>query len=165
MADDIGSFQCQMEPTLDNISYAVETKASPDLAWQVYSDWTLWPKFSDQYGEVIWTSGQPWEKGSRLRIEILRPVHVHVEHVIKVCVPAKRVSWIDHALGTTLEQWAFFEPLINGGTRVHTWAEFTGIAQIIAGRPIKRVIMDFIVSWYDKYRDECDRLAERARSS
>ena len=153
-----------MEPIVDNVSYAVETKASPDLAWQVYSDWTLWPKFSHQYGEVIWTSGQPWEKGSRLRIEILRPVHIHVDHVITVCVPTKRVGWIDHALGTTLEQWVYFEPLSNGGTRVHTWAEFTGIAQIIAGRPIKRVILDFMVGWYENYRDECDRLAERAPS-
>jgi hypothetical protein len=147
---------------LNYISYAIETKASPELAWEVYADWTLWPKFSDQYGELRWVSGEPWQKGSRLRVEILRPVHVHVEHVITVCVPAKRVGWIDHAMGITVEQWVYFEPLQPAGTRAHTWAEFTGIVQLIAGQPVKRVIRQFIETWYDNYRAECDRRVEQA---
>jgi hypothetical protein len=142
------------------VSYAVESKAPVDLAWDIFADWAHWPQFaSGTYGEVRWTSGEPWQAGSRMRIEILRPVHTHVDHVILVCVPMKRVAWIDHALGTTLEQWVYFEQLAAGGTRVHTWAEFTGIATVIAGRPLKRVIQDFIQTWYENYAAECDRRA------
>lgn len=144
---------------MNYISYFVETKAGPELAWEVFADWTLWPQFSDQVGELHWEAGEPWQKGSRLRIEILHPVHIHVDHVITVCVPAKRLGWIDHAIGTTVEQWTYFEPLADGGTRVHTWAEFTGIARIIAGQPIKHVIQQFTEKWYDNYRLECDRRA------
>jgi len=144
---------------LNYISYFIETKASPELAWDIFSDLTLWPQFSDQFGQLQWIAGEPWQKGSRLRIEILHPVHIHVDHLITVCVPAKRLGWIDRAIGTTLEQWAYFEPLNGGGTRVHTWGEFTGIARLVAGQPILKVIRHFTEHWYDNYRQECDRRA------
>jgi hypothetical protein len=129
------------------------------MAWDVFADWSLWPRFSDWYGTLRWTQGEPWKKGSRLRIEILKPIHTHVDHVILVCDPGKRVAWIDHALGTTMEQWVFFEPLSNGGTRIHTWAEFTGILTIVAGRPIRRVLQEFTYTWYNNYCAECNRRA------
>ncbi len=145
---------------LDYISYSIETRASAELAWDVFADWKNWRKFSDHYGVLAWASGEPWQKGSRLRIEMLHPVHFHVDHVITVCVPAKRVAWIDHALGTTLEQWVYFEPLSIGGTRVRTWAEFTGIAHVVAGQPVRKLIFQFTQTWYERYAVECDRRAE-----
>src|SRR3974390_3290714 len=57
---------------LNFIRYNVETRATPAMAWDVFADWTLWPRFSDWYGSLRWTQGEPWKKGSRLRIEILR---------------------------------------------------------------------------------------------
>jgi len=147
---------------LNYISYAIETKASAEMAWDVFTDWRNWREFSENYGVLEWTVGQPWQKGSRLRIEMLRPVHFHVDHVITVCVPAKRVAWIDHALGTTLEQWVYFEPLMARGTRVRTWAEFTGIAHLVAGQPVRKLIAQFIQTWYDRYSLMCDRRAEQA---
>ena len=144
---------------MNYISCAVETKATAHVAWEVFADWRLWPQFSDIYGSIQWVAGEPWKKGSRLQIEVVRPVHAHVDHVILVCEPSKRVAWIDHALGTTLEQWVYFEPMAAGGTRVHTWAEFTGIATVIAGRPLKRLLQDFNQTWYRNYAAECDRRA------
>jgi len=147
---------------LNYISYAVETRANPDMAWDVFADWKNWRKFSDHYGELEWTQGEPWQKGSRLRIEMRHPVHFHVDHVVTVCVPGKRVAWIDHALGTTLEQWVYFEPLNAGGTRVRTWAEFTGIAHLVAGQPVRKLLSQFTQIWYERYSLECDRRAEQA---
>lgn len=144
------------------VSYSVETKAGPELAWDVYADWKLWRGYSDAFGEMHWTSGEPLQKGSRLSIEILHPVHANVQRVILVCVPGKRLAWIDHTLGTTFEQWLYFEPMANGGTRVHTWAEFTGILSVVAGRPLKRVVLEFMETWMGNYRAECDRRVAKA---
>jgi len=102
--------------------------------------------------------GNAWEPGSRLRIEVVRPVRISVEHVIKACVSEKRVGWIDHGIGTTIEQWVYFEPR-PGGTRVRTWAEFTGIAIVVAGRPIRQLLLNFTHDWYDAFQAECDRQA------
>jgi hypothetical protein len=85
-----------------------------------------------------------------------------VQRVILVCVPGKRLAWIDHTLGTTFEQWLYFEPMANGGTRVHTWAEFTGILSVVAGRPLKRVVLEFMETWMGNYRAECDRRVAKA---
>jgi hypothetical protein len=142
---------------VNSFEYSIETVASPSLAWQIFSNWWLWPKFSDIYGEIRWVEGEPWEPGSRLRIEVVRPVRISVEHLIKSCVPEKRVSWIDRGIGTTIEQWVYFEPLTGGGTRVRTWAEFSGIATVVGGRPIRQLLLNFTHDWYDRYREECDR--------
>lgn len=145
---------------IERLEYFVTTKASPQLAWQVFSDWTLWPQFSDYYENIRWTKGEPWHEGSRLSITSIRPIRVTLDHVIILCVPGEKVAWIDHAIGVTMEQWVFFERL-PGGTRVRTWAEFTGPTAVIAGRKIKDVLLEFTRGWYNHYAGYCDRIAEK----
>lgn len=148
----------------ERFEYAIITNASPTVAWQVFSDWNLWPKFSDHYGDIRWTKGEPWQEGSRLSIKAIKPVSVTLDHVITLCVPGEKVAWIDHALGTTMEQWVFFESHPDGGTRVRTWAEFTGLIPLIAGRRIKDVLLAFTRTWYTRYAAECDRVAREAEN-
>jgi hypothetical protein len=145
--------------TMERFEYAVMTKAAPDVAWRVFSDWELWPQFSELYQEIRWTSGEPWKEGSRLSITSAKPMRVTLDHVITLCIPGEKVAWIDHALGTTMEQWVLFEPQREGGTRVRTWAELTGMMPLIAGRTIKDVLLEFTKTWYDRYAKECDRAA------
>jgi len=148
----------------ERFEYSVTTKASPDVAWEVFSDWKLWPQFSELYGEIRWTKGEPWQEGSRLSITAGKPIGVTLDHVITLCVPAEKVAWIDHAVGTTMEQWVFFEPLPNG-TLVRTWAEFTGMIPLVVGRRMKDVLLDFTRTWYDRYALECDRVAAASSMS
>ena len=143
----------------ERIEYSIHTKATALMAWQVFSDWTLWPKFSDYYGEIRWTEGTPWREGSRLSITTVKPIKITLTHVITLCVPGEKVAWIDHAIGTTMEQWVFFESEPRGGTHVRTWAEYTGLIPLIAGRRMKDVLLDFTETWYDRYALECDRVA------
>ena len=131
----------------------------------MFSDWTLWPKFSDYYDQIRWTQGEPWQEGSRLSITIARPARITLDHVITMCEPGEKVAWIDHAIGVTLEQWVFFDRLPEGGTQVRTWAEFTGITAIIAGRRIKDVLLEFTRTWYSRYAAECDRTAAKRMST
>src|SRR5215472_11596764 len=144
---------------LERFEYSVTTRATPALAWKVFSDWTLWPQFSDHYKDIRWSKGEPWQPGSRLSITAGKPIGVTLDHVITMCIPGERVAWIDHALGTTLEQWVIFQAQPDGGTLVHTWAEFTGLMPLIAGRTIKDVLLSFTRTWYDRFAQECDRAA------
>ena len=145
---------------IQRFEYSVVTKASPGVAWQIFSDWTLWPKFADYYKEIRWSKGEPWQPGSRLSITAGKPIGVTLDHVITNCVPGEKVAWIDHALGTTMEQWVFFEPETNGGTQVYTWAEFTGMMPLVVGRTIKDHLLEFTKTWYDRFAQECDRAAD-----
>lgn len=143
----------------ERFEYSVTTKAASQKAWEVFSDWTLWPQFSGLYSEIRWTKGEPWQEGSRLSIKAGKPIGVTLDHVIIMCVPAEKVAWIDHALGTTMEQWVFFEPRPGGGTQVRTWAEFTGMIPLVVGRRMKDVLVEFTEKWYNRYAVECDRVA------
>lgn len=144
---------------MESIEYSVTTKAEPEVAWKVFCDWELWPEFSDIYGEIRWVKGEPWQPGSRLAITVLAPIRISFDHVITVCEVNKKVAWIDHALGTTMEQRVQFERREGGGTHVHTWAEFTGMMPMIAGRKMKEVLLEFTVGWYDRFAAKCDQAA------
>ncbi|HYM74601.1 MAG TPA: hypothetical protein VE377_01375 [Candidatus Dormibacteraeota bacterium] len=143
----------------ERFEYSIITRATPDLAWKVFSNLELWPQFSELYQQIRWSKGEPWQEGSRLSIRTANPIAVTLDHVITKCVPGEEVAWIDHAVGTTMEQWVFFKTLRGGGTRVNTWAEFTGLTAFIAGRKIKDVLLEFTRTWYDRYAQECDRAA------
>ena len=149
----------------ERFEYSVITKAPQEVAWKVFSDWKLWPQFSDFYQDIRWTKGEPWQEGSRLSIVAAKPIRVTLDHVITMCEPPARVAWIDHAIGVTLEQWVFFDRVPEGGTLVRTWAEFTGITTVIAGRKIKDVLLEFTRTWYDRYAAECDRVSAKRAST
>ncbi|MGC2697892.1 MAG: hypothetical protein WA738_19050 [Candidatus Angelobacter sp.] len=145
---------------MEYLQYTAFTKANRALVWKTFSEYRFWPAFADIYGNIHWTKGKPWQVGSRLRIEIVRPVKTTVDHVITVCTPAEQVAWIDHTLGNTMEQWVTFDTLEDGRTRVHTWAEVTGSTRIVDGHDLSEFLRTFIQGWYDRFCAACDRLAE-----
>ena len=145
--------------------HSVVTKASADLAWEVFSNLRRWNSFANVYGRLEWREGAPWKPGSRLEIEILRPVHTTIDHVITSCVPGKRLGWIDHAMGVALAQWLTFEPHKTGGTRVHTWDDLVHSNVTVEGRSVEQLLTSFTETWYENFRRACDQLSEDASPS
>lgn len=142
--------------------YSVNTRAEPALCWDVFSDCSRWNSFARIYGSINWIEGLPWEPGSRLEIEVLRPFHSRIEHVITSCVAGKRVGWIDHAMGAALAQWVTFESFPLGGTRVTTWGDLVHSGRAIAGRSAEELITGFTKVWYENFRTVCDQIAAGA---
>ncbi len=142
--------------------YSVSTKAEPRLCWDIFSDCSRWNTFADIYGDISWVEGRPWEPGSRLEIEILRPFSSKIEHVITSCVPGKRVGWIDHAMGAALAQWVTFEGMPQGGCSIHTWGDLVHSGRPIVGRPAEDLITGFTKVWYENFREFCDQIATGA---
>ena len=97
-------------------------------------------------------------------IEILRPVHTIIDHVITSCVPAKRLGWIDHAMGVAMAQWLTFEAHKTGGTRIHTWGDLVHSNVTIEGRSVEQLLTSFTETWYENLRRACDKLSEGAPS-
>jgi hypothetical protein len=139
--------------------YSVTTKASPRLAWKIFSDWRRWNHFADVYGQVRWREGKPWEAGSRLEIELLKPVNAMVDHVITSCKPGERVGWIDHALGIAIGQWVTFEKRRHHETRVHTWGDIVHNGATLTGRKVEHLVTSFTETWYQNFQLMCDKAA------
>jgi hypothetical protein len=143
---------------MTRFEYSVTTKASPALAWLVFSDLHRWNTFANVYGQLRWRDGNPWEPGSLLQIEILRPVNAVIDHVITTCVPGKKVGWIDHAIGVAMAQWVTFEDRALEGTRIHTWGEVIHSGITIGGRSVEELIASFTRTWYEAFRVACNQL-------
>ena len=139
------------------LEYAVFTEASPELAWRIFSNIELWPKFCDFYEEVRW-KGSPWTPGSKLLLKFGGAVAGLVTRVVTSCTPAHHVSWISHIRGCTMEQWVSFESF-HGNTRVTTWSEATG-----AAKPKEDIdfLENMIQTWFERFRQECDRAAAQS---
>jgi Polyketide cyclase / dehydrase and lipid transport len=143
-----------------SFSYEVLVKASPKLAWEIFSNWKRWHTFANVYGRLEWAQGEPWSVGSRLSIEILQPVRVTVDHVITHCDPAEKVGWIDHALGVAIDQWTTFEPKNGKGTLVRTAGEIVGADLVFPnGMTLDKFVPEFTRQWYDAYAEVCNQLA------
>jgi hypothetical protein len=141
-------------------TYGVTTKASPARAWEIFSDWRRWNQFADVYGQLRWREGHPWQPGSRMEIEVLRPVNVVVDHVITSCIPGRTVGWIDHGLGVAMAQWVQFDDLGGKGTKVRTWGDIVHSGVTIAGRSVEQMIGSFTETWYENFRLACDSLMD-----
>ena|SRR5271155_1940820 len=140
--------------------YSVVTKATPSRAWEVFSNWEKWNDFANIYGDVKWREGEPWRIGSRMDIEVVRPVQTVVDHLIICCEPGREVGWIDRAMGITIGQWVEFEVLGTRSTRVETWGEVTPSHARVAGRTVEQLVASFIQTWYENFRLACDQTAE-----
>src|SRR5580658_10111007 len=125
---------------MHTFEYAVTTKATPGLTWEVYTNWKMWHTFANIYGRMHWQHGEPWSIGSRMEIEILKPVKVVVDHLIVNCRPGRDLGWIDRALGITMHQWVEFEEQSSGGTRVRTWGEIKPARVAVAGRTAEYLV-------------------------
>ena len=145
---------------MHRFEYAVSTKATPFLAWEVYTNWRMWHTFANIYGQIKWQHGEPWSIGSRMEIEIRKPVAVVIDHLIVNCKPARELGWIDRALGITIHQWVEFDEQSSGGTRVRTWGEIKPPHAAVAGRAVEYLISVFTATWYENFRSMCDEFAD-----
>ena len=140
--------------------YSIVTNTSAQNAWDVYSDWKAWPSYASIYGELGWREGEPWRVGSRMEIEILRPVKTVIDHLIICCEPAREVGWIDRAMGITIGQWVEFEKQGAETTRINTWGEVSPSGRILGERPVEALVESFIATWYENFRRAYDQLAQ-----
>jgi hypothetical protein len=145
------------------LEYSVVTKASPEQVWGLFCDRSSWSLIANTYENIRWIQGEPWQVGSRLAFDLLRPFRVSVEQVIIASEPPHKLGWIDHALGVTVEQWLRMEELPEGGTRLSVWAETAGVVTVLFGHKVETLLRDFTVDWYDRFREECDRRAASAK--
>jgi len=145
---------------MHHFEYSIVTQASPELAWKLYTDWRKWPNFANVYGGLKWSQGRPWEVGSCLDIELVRPINAVIDHLIIVCEEPREIAWIDRALGVTICQRVEFQPLPSGKTRVRTWGDVSPDDILIDGKPVSRLVDVFMETWYENFRSACDESAQ-----
>lgn len=146
-----------LKPEIIRVEHTRVTKAGCALAWKIFSDVGRWRGFSDAYRRIEWR-GEPWVPGSRLQIDIVKPVEATQDRVITMCTPPRGVAWINHVLGYSMEQWVLFDPAADGGTSVSTWLELIG--SDFRGRNVRETVTRILEDWFANFCAECDRVAD-----
>ncbi len=104
----------------------------------VYTQLDTW-RWCSYLRAVRWVRGRPWEEESRLRIEIDGPGGT-VDQVLIRFEPCRRVDFLSHFSGVTLESRVNFRPLSDDQTEIVAQLEFVGVFSRIAGFAIDKAI-------------------------
>jgi hypothetical protein len=114
-----------------NVEYSVTVPVSVDEAFRAFQNLDRLLN-RGIYEEAVWSQGEPWQVGSRIRYLLLVPVKATVSAVVTAISPPRSVNLIDHAMGVTAEQHVTFGPDLKGGTRIRMTLAFVGQSTVLS---------------------------------
>lgn len=140
--------------------FSVFTRAECSQAWSIYSDWTQWRNFSDIYGERLEWRGTPWQPGSRLLVDLAKPVPLSHESELMAYIVPRCVAWLSQTDEYRIEQWVLFYPYNGGGTRITAWAEFSGDVAFVGGLDARQALQDMLTAWFAAFCRYCNLIVD-----
>ena len=141
------------------VEYSVTAPAAPEQLWEAFCDLSRLLG-RGIYSEAVFTEGQPWREGSRIRYVVLHPLQATVTAVVTLCEPAVKVGLLNHALGITAQQLVTFTALKPDSTRVDMIMDFIGESTSPVPFDVKASLQFFcqdaldsmIARWKDKQK-------------
>ncbi|MGH9602761.1 MAG: SRPBCC family protein [Terriglobales bacterium] len=148
------------------LEYSTVAKCKPEHVWKFFSNMEQWSWWNRVLGNCYWLNGQPWQKGSRFHMELLKPRNMKFEPEILECTPPHKVGWVGRKPGFVGEHWFSFEEQPDGTTVMKQWENFSGIGTLFFGDGSRKKIVDMYAAWFEALKFEAERLAreEKARS-
>ncbi len=148
------------------LEYSLAAKCRPEHIWKKFEQLDQWAWWNRVITQSKWLEGQPWQKGSRFRMELSRPVSMKFEPVVLGCEPPHKVGWVGKARGIRGEHWFSFEPQPDGTTLMKTWEDFSGPSTLFFGNGRKQAVLKMYADWFEALKFEAERIAreEKARS-
>lgn len=121
----------------------------------VYTQPDTW-RWCSYIRNIRWAQGKPWEEESRLQIEIDGPVRT-VDQVLMRFEPNRRVDFLSHFGGVTLQTEVYFRALSDNETEIRVHLEFVGVFSRIAGFAIETAIERSTQLFFDDLKRACER--------
>lgn len=106
---------------------------------------------------VRWTRGKPWEVGSRLQMEPENSFGVVVDQVLTHFEVNRRVEFISHFGGITMQSHVIFHALSEQSTEIESRLEFVGTFSRVAGLAVESTIEAGARQFYQELKAECER--------
>jgi len=148
------------------LEYSTTAKCRPDHIWKKFEHVEQWAWWNRVLGPCRWMNGNPWQKGSRFHMELVKPRRMTFQPVILECSPPNKVGWVGKGSGMTGEHWFSFELQPDGTTLMKQWEDFSGFSTLFLGDGMKQAIVAMYQDWFEALKFEAERLAreESARS-
>ena len=141
-----------------SFSYSVATRLPRGQVWDLLTDVTNWPRFSDIYSDLHW-EGEPWTAGSLLVGRINYPIVVSGQYVIRDCKPPELIRYLSQTqdAGFATERTIRLEQHAEG-TRVRVDAYLVGEPKMPGGG--LEFLRGLTTRWFNEFASFCeDQLA------
>jgi hypothetical protein len=135
------------------ISVSINRPLSDVFAIYTQADLWSWTDFRS----ARWKHGQPWELGSRLRVEPTDAYGIVVDQVLTHFEVNRLIGFISHFGGITMQSQTQFHPLSEALTEVISQSEFVGTFSRIASFPLRSAIELGARRFLDDLKCECER--------
>jgi uncharacterized membrane protein len=126
------------------------------VVFAVYTQADTW-RWCSYLREVRWVRGNPWEEESRLQIKIDGPAAT-VDQVLIRFEPNRRVDFLSHFGGITLQTRVVFHALSDLQTEIQVHLEFGGVFSRIAGFAIDTAIQRSTRLFFEDLKRACEQL-------
>jgi len=120
--------------------------AIPQAVWDAFADVSQWHIWSGAVTEAAWISGEPWQKGSRLKVAY-KLMPLKVESVIEECAPPERVSLSGGTMGITAVSSFTFIAQPDGKTLITASQDLEGGALAMFGDSIRPPLEKTLDLW------------------
>jgi uncharacterized damage-inducible protein DinB len=144
-----------------SIEYAAIAKCTPEHVWQVFENIELWSRWDPEaIREVRWVSGEPWTKGAKFSIEMLKPMSFKLTPEVLDATPPFYVHFRGQGSGVTGEQHYIFRWMPEQqSTELRTLQEFSGAPIMFFGDRIKSSLEKGIAHLFARVIEEAENLA------
>jgi uncharacterized damage-inducible protein DinB len=149
-----------------SIEYAAIAKCTPEHVWQVFENIELWSRWDPEaIREVRWVSGEPWTKGAKFSIEMLKPMSFKLTPEVLDATPPYYVHFRGQGSGVTGEQHYIFRWMPEQqATELRTLQEFSGAPIMFFGDKIKSSLEKGIAHLFARVIEEAEALASASGS-
>ncbi len=140
------------------LEYAATAKCRPEHIWKVFQKLEQWAWWNPGVARSKWTSGEPWQKGSRFRMELERPRRMAFDcEVLEGSV--NKVAWVGKGNMVTGEHWFSFEGNGDGTTVMKTWETLSGFGSMFITKGIQQKTVETYKLWFERLAAEAEKLA------
>ena len=150
--------------TMQSFDFQIVVNCPLDAVFSVYTDVDRW-RNRNVFGEIRWVRGKPWEEGSRLRIETLKPIRANVDQVVQHFAPKESVSYLSHVFGMTSETRVIFTPVADDRTAINVVMNLVGTPSRALGFALAPAITKATQGFFEEMRKDCETAPRIAAES
>jgi hypothetical protein len=140
---------------MQSFDFQVVLEAPLETVFAIYIDVERW-RNRIHFGDIRWVQGQPWEEGSRLRIETKVPIRSVVDQVVQHFSPNDSVSYLSHVFGITCETRVIFTRVSAQQTAINVTMNLVGTASRTFGFALVPAIKKAMQGFFEEIRKECE---------
>ena len=140
---------------MQSLDFQVVLNSPLETVFAIYVDVDRWRNRA-MFGDIRWVQGNPWEEGSRLRIETKTPIRSVVDQVVQHFSPNDSVSYLSHVFGITCETRVTFTRLSVRQTAIKVTMNLVGTASRTFGFALVPAITKSMKGFFEEIRKECE---------